>query len=707
MKSHGKHGLFLLLLPFILHGATDFQSAFGGASINATALDGGGNIYVAGSTPQGNIPVTPGAYQQTFVSSICGYSPGSHGAPGPPIPCTHGFVAKVDPSGKQILWATYLGGELWDFITAISVDENGNVYVTGGTTSTKFPVTANAWFPTIGTEAFNGFISKLTDGGSRLAFSTYLPGGTGDAIAVDGSQNVFVAGTASGEKFPVTPNAYQSQRFPGNTDAFVLKLNPSGSAPVYSTLIGGTFADVANALQVDGRGNAFVAGFTASIPAYQDLAGGNLAPFPSTPGALYLPSSGADVFIVEVNPTGSGLVYSTVFGGSGNDSIASIALDSSGAVLFTGETFSTDWPLPGETPRSRFGGGIAGRISPDGSRLIYSTYLTGAGAAIVFDARGNALLVGSTRQLDLATTANAAMPCSTGGVTGEWPYVMELTPSGGPVYASYLAAPPYAAAEGGHVYTQSRTAIFDVVNIFVSPTPGIRCVVSAANYLGNSISPGEIVSIFGPGIGPSQASGAILDSAGNVTSKVEGARVLIGGLAAPLLYVSSNQINAVVPFGIAGQTTTTVSIEANGTVALPAFSQAVSASAPAIFTLDGSGYGQAAALNQDGSINSASNPAAQGSIISFFVTGVGMMTPVPADGSVSRGPSAVPVLPVTMYIGFTPVEQFQYVGDAPGFIEGAVQINAVIPKLYQTGGQTVSLRAGDAGAGQTVSIFVK
>src|SRR5581483_10895772 len=111
-----------------------------------------------------------------------------------------------------------------------------------------------------------GFIAKLAPDGTRLVFSTYLRGGTGSAIAVDSSQNVFVAGSASGATFPVTANAYQTQRLLGNTDAFVLKLNPSGSAPIYSTLIGGTFADVANALQIDSYGNAFVAGYTASLP---------------------------------------------------------------------------------------------------------------------------------------------------------------------------------------------------------------------------------------------------------------------------------------------------------------------------------------------------------------------------------------------------------------------------------------------------------
>jgi hypothetical protein len=480
--------LFLCLcVPIVLYGAADFQSAFAGADVAATTVDSAGNIYVAGSTTQNRLPVTPGAFQQTFVSSVCGYMPGPHGAQGAPIPCSHGFIAKVDPSGRQILWATYLGGELQDYVLAICVDNGGNVYATGGTSSKTFPVTASAWFQSLGTEDFNGFIAKLAPDGTRLVFSTYLPGGTGGAIAVDASQDVFVAGTASGVHFPVTPNAFQPQRS-GNTDAFVLELNPSGSTPVYSTLLGGTFADVANALQIDSRGDAFVAGYTASTPAYQELAGGNLLPFPSTPGALYQPASGADVFISEVNPTGTGLIYSSVFGGTGNDSIASIAVDPSGAVLFTGYTFSGDWPLTNNALRTRAGGGMAGKLSPDGSRLIYSTFLSGPGTGIVFDAHGNALLIGSTRQFDLATTPNAAMPCGSTAGTGQWPYVIELNPSGGAVYSSFLPSVPYAAVTAGNVYVQGQSTIFDVVNAFAEPAPGIRCVVNAANYMGSTVA---------------------------------------------------------------------------------------------------------------------------------------------------------------------------------------------------------------------------
>jgi uncharacterized protein (TIGR03437 family) len=118
---------------------------------------------------------------------------------------------------------------------------------------------------------------------------------------------------------------------------------------------------------------------------------------------------------------------------------------------------------------------------------------------------------------------------------------------------------------------------------------------------------------------------------------------------------------------------------------------------PGIFTLDASGSGQAAVLNQDGSINSLDNPAAQGSFISVFVTGVGQMHPEPEDGSVPAGPSAEPLLPVRLRIGAAPEQEISYVGDAPGLVRGVVQINALVPQLFETGNVWLQLSAGEKG----------
>ncbi|PYT27373.1 MAG: hypothetical protein DMG57_18295 [Acidobacteria bacterium] len=121
-------------------------------------------------------------------------------------------------------------------------------------------------------------------------FSTYFDGGGGQAITFDASGNVYVAGGADGPEFDTTPGAFQSKRYIGHGDAFVFKLNPFGTRLLYSTLVGGTFDEAADSLAVDQQGNAYIAGFTASVPAYAHLAGPEgFTPFPTTPGAYYHP----------------------------------------------------------------------------------------------------------------------------------------------------------------------------------------------------------------------------------------------------------------------------------------------------------------------------------------------------------------------------------------------------------------------------------
>ncbi len=196
-----------------------------------------------------------------------------------------------------------------------------------------------------------------------------------------------------------------------------------------------------------------------------------------------------------------------------------------------------------------------------------------------------------------------------------------------------------ALGAAGHLYPASNTAILDQVDIFApAPTTGIRCVVNAANYRGPAIAPGEIVSVFGSAIGPKQPAGTMIDSSGKVSRTLADTRLLVGGLPAPLLYVSQNQINMVVPFEIAGQTQTAIQIERNGVQESAAVSDAGNRCGAWHFHPGWPGYGQAAALNQDGTLNSVDNPADQGSIVMLFVTGAGAMTPMPVNGSAPAGP---------------------------------------------------------------------
>jgi uncharacterized protein (TIGR03437 family) len=202
-------------------------------------------------------------------------------------------------------------------------------------------------------------------------------------------------------------------------------------------------------------------------------------------------------------------------------------------------------------------------------------------------------------------------------------------------------------------------------------------MANAADYNGSTIAPGELLAVFGNQIGPDQPMGAQLDAMGNVTSNLGGFSVLIGGLPAPLLYASTDQINLVAPFGIPSTGQVQVELRQNGTV-LSSFDQLVSAQNPGLFTSSGTGMGQLAALNQDGTINGPSNPAHPGQIVTVFATGLGAMTPQPIDGSRPPQPVDKPVAPAQVLVSGNPA-QIDYSGNAPDLVQGVVQINFLLP----------------------------
>src|SRR5213593_2593929 len=242
----------------------------------------------------------------------------------------------IDP---VLAYSTYLGGSATDIGHGIAVDAAGNAYVTGDANSSDFPTTLGAFQPTGRGPAF---VTKLNATGSALAYSTYLGNGNGNAsaIAVDAAGNAYVTGIA-GPNFPTTPGTFQTTPGGGLADAFVTKLDPTGSALVYSTYLGGSSTDDGHGIAVDPNCsvncNAYVTGETASRD------------FPTTPGAAQTTFGGVgligfDAFVTKLNPTGSALVYSTYLGGSVDDSGFGIAVDAAGNAYVTGLTTSSDFP---------------------------------------------------------------------------------------------------------------------------------------------------------------------------------------------------------------------------------------------------------------------------------------------------------------------------------------------------------------------------
>jgi uncharacterized protein (TIGR03437 family) len=211
------------------------------------------------------------------------------------------------------------------------------------------------------------------------------------------------------------------------------------------------------------------------------------------------------------------------------------------------------------------------------------------------------------------------------------------------------------------------------------PVPSIGWVANAASQQRSGVSPGEIITIYATASGPPVGAGLVLDDSGRVARELNGMRLLFDGIPSPLLYVSNSQANAVVPYEIGASGATTLQLEYNGTRSAE-WGVLITAAAPGIFTLDMSGKGQAAVLNQDNSINGASNPAAPGSVIQIFATGEGMTIP----GGITGDEANRPKLPVTVSISGVDAPVL-YAGSSPGSIAGLVQVNAIVPAVVAVG----------------------
>jgi len=273
-----------------------------------------------------------------------------------------------------------------------------------------------------------------------LLYSTYLGGGgeLNAAITVDSAGNAYVTGVTTSTNYPTTAGDFQTTAPGGPGDAFVTKLNPTGSGLVYSTYLGGSGSDQGSGIAVDSSGNAYVTGVTFSRN------------FPTTLGAFQTtgPRGNQAAFVTKLNPTGSGLLYSTYLGGSYADNGASIAVDSSGNAYVTGQADSNDFPTTAGAFQPTFGGGnsdaYVAKLNPTGSGLVYSTYLGGINQdqaiGIAVDSSGDAYVVGTTGSADFPTTAGAFQATGNQGAINPFDaFVTKVNPTGsGLVYSTYL-----------------------------------------------------------------------------------------------------------------------------------------------------------------------------------------------------------------------------------------------------------------------------
>jgi chitodextrinase len=349
------------LAEFTAGGSLVFSTLLGGASFDrglSIEIDSSGYVYVAGSTKSSDFPTTPDAFDRTYGGQDFDI-----------------FLAKFRPDGS-LLYSTYLGGSGRDVAWAMAVDRQGSVYLTGDSNSTDFPTTPGA-FVVRRTDEEDGrdvFVTKLTADGDTLAYSSLFGGESGDqaySIAVDDAGSAHVAGWTASPDFPTTAGAFDTT-WNGFGDAFVLRLNPPGTAPVFSTFLGSADREVhdcegASEIVLDPVGDIY-------------LAGGTCSDFPTTAGAYDVtPNGGSDAWLSKLDASGN-LLFSTLLGGGDEEEALDLRLDDSGKVIIAGYSRSSPFPtFTGAYDATYNGGGdvFVARFEPDGSRLNYSTYLGG------------------------------------------------------------------------------------------------------------------------------------------------------------------------------------------------------------------------------------------------------------------------------------------------------------------------------------------
>jgi Secretion system C-terminal sorting domain/Beta-propeller repeat len=367
-----------------------YSTYIGGTGVEygySMTIDNLDKVYITGGTNSGDYNITSGAFQSIFAGSY------------------DIFVTKLNATGTDLEYSTYLGGSEVDYSVAIAVDTFGNAYITGKTESPDFDVTLGA-FQAVKAGSVDAFVTKINSLGTGLIFSTYLGGNFPDealAIAIDATGFSYITGNTAYGDFPVTNGAYKTIYSGGIKDAFVTKLNLTGSGLIYSSYIGGIVTDEAYAITVDATGNAYITGTTGSND------------FNITAGAFQTAyNAGGDIFVSKLNTTGSNLIYSTFIGGNDYDYGYSIAVDPFNYAYITGYTNSADFDVTSGAIQTIYGGSrdaFVTKLNPSGGALSYSTYLGGSGGeesyAIAYQNSNNVYVTGITTSADFDTTLNA------------------------------------------------------------------------------------------------------------------------------------------------------------------------------------------------------------------------------------------------------------------------------------------------------------
>ncbi len=370
----------------------DYSTFIGGLGNDKGAaidIDDDGCAYVTGFTDSVDFPVTPGAYNTSHSTDD-----------------NDAFVLKLGRKGNEIHFSTYLGGNDYDGGYRIKVDGNGCAYMTGMTNSLDFPTTAGSLDDTYNGGEFDSFLTKFDPSGGSLVFSTFLGGKGWDssmAIYVDENYNAYVFGETGSSDLPTTSGAFDDSFNGGERDAFLMKFSLSGDTIEYSTYLGGGGMEYAQSLVVDGDCYAYLIGGTGSND------------FPTTSGAYdeFYNGGGMDAYLVKMNVSGDGLVYSTFIGGKGWEAGYGLDIDPLGYTYLIGTTGSSDFPTTRDTDHILNGlsDAFISRINGNGTSILFSRYLGGKGQDhgqdIGYQGRGYVNIAGFTTSTDFPTTDGA------------------------------------------------------------------------------------------------------------------------------------------------------------------------------------------------------------------------------------------------------------------------------------------------------------
>lgn len=511
--------------PLIIDPVVSYATYLGGSGSDlgiGITVDASGNAYVVGQTGSTNFPVSTGAYDKS-----CGTDGNCTGG-------SDAFLTKLSADGSAIVYSTYLGGSGNDNGFAVTVDSGGIAYITGSTSSTDFPTTANAFQKILASSVSNAFVAKLSASGNSLQYSTYLGGNgsyfgdAGTALAIDSSGAAYVTGSTDSSNFP-TKNAFQSSFGGGQQcvlscdwfsgictytscpDVFVTKLSANGSSLVYSTYVGKAGREYGYGIAVDSSGNAYVGGYT------------NSSDFPTQNAYQLNIGGGDDGFVFKLNPAGSALVSSTFLGGSGTEYLESLTIDSAANVYVTGATQSTNFPTVGAFQASNAGGWDAfiTKINAAGNSLAFSTYLGGTGddiaLGIALDASKDVYIVGETTSADFPTVTPTQ--AALGG--GADAFVAHIPATGAaPVFSTYMGGSGNEADQSGAVAVDPAGNIFVTGDTGSSDFPTVGAIQPAYGG-GVDAFVAKFSPVSAPGVSLSPTS---LDFGNQPTAATSGAR---------------------------------------------------------------------------------------------------------------------------------------------------------------------------------------